>query len=74
MSTGSERFRSIAYDRDEAGEKTAHSLAEELMALGFECFRVPFPKGIDATAYALKMTPADKTLALVLNLAQWLGK
>jgi hypothetical protein len=48
-------------------EKAAHSLVEELMALGLECFRVPFPKGIDATACALKMTPADKTLALVLN-------
>src|SRR5207249_6745220 len=30
----------IAYDRDDAGEGTAQSLVEELMAMGMECFRV----------------------------------
>ena len=35
----------IAYDRDEAGEKAAAKHAEELMAMGIECFRVQFPKG-----------------------------
>ena len=64
----------IAYDRDEAGEKAALSLAEELLAMGIECFRVLFPKGMDANEYALKVTPAAKGLGLVLNKAQWLGK
>jgi DNA primase len=31
----------IAYDRDEAGDKAAATLAEELMGMGIECFRVP---------------------------------
>jgi DNA primase catalytic core len=64
----------IAYDRDEAGEKAAASLSEELLAMGIECFRVLFPKGMDANEYALKVTPAAKSLELALNKAEWLGK
>jgi DNA primase catalytic core len=64
----------IAYDRDEAGEKAATTLAEELMQMGIECFRVLFPKEMDANAYALKVTPAAKSLGVLLNKAQWLGK
>ncbi len=64
----------IAYDRDAAGEKAVAALADELMAMGIECFRVLFPKGMDANEYALKVTPAAKTLGLMLNKAQWLGK
>jgi DNA primase catalytic core len=30
----------IAYDRDEAGEKAAATLADELMGMGIECYRV----------------------------------
>jgi DNA primase catalytic core len=70
---GTERVY-IAYDRDEAGEKAAAALAEELMGMGLECFRVQFPKGMDANEYARKVTPAAKSLAVLLNKAQWLGK
>src|ERR1017187_5184380 len=44
----------IAYNRDEAGEKAALSLAEELMGMCIECFRLLFPRGCDANEYALK--------------------
>jgi DNA primase len=64
----------IAYDRDEAGNKAAAKLAEDLMQSGIECFRVEFPKGIDANEYALKVTPAAKSLGVLLNRAAWLGK
>jgi DNA primase catalytic core len=64
----------IAYDRDEAGEKAAAALAQELMGMGVECFRVQFPKGMDANEYSLKVTPAAKSLAVLLNRAEWLGK
>ena len=40
---GTERVY-IAYDRDEAGNNAAAKLAEELMQMGIECFRVLFPK------------------------------
>src|SRR5580658_8708504 len=64
----------IAYDRDTAGERAAEEHAEELMALGIECFRVQFPKGMDANECALKVTPAAKSLGVLLNNAIWLGK
>jgi DNA primase catalytic core len=64
----------IAYDRDEAGEKAAAVLSAELIAAGIECFRVLFPKGMDANEYALKVTPPEKSLGLLLNKAEWMGK
>ena len=64
----------IAYDRDDAGERATQSLAEELLAMGIECFRVQFPKGMDANEYALKVTPAAKSLGTLLGKAAWLGK
>lgn len=64
----------IAYDRDAAGDKAAAALAEELIGLGLECFRVEFPKGMDANEYALKVTPAAKSLGVLLNRASWIGK
>jgi DNA primase len=64
----------IAYDGDEAGNKAAVKLAAELIETGVECFRVEFPKGMDANEYALKVTPAAKSLGVLLNRASWLGK
>jgi DNA primase catalytic core len=64
----------IAYDRDEAGDKAAASLAGELMEMGLECFRIQFPKGMDANEYSLKVQPAAKSLGVLLNKAEWLGK
>jgi DNA primase len=44
----------IAYDRDEAGDRAAQALAEQLSATGIKCWRIEFPKGMDANEYALK--------------------
>jgi DNA primase catalytic core len=64
----------IAYDRDEAGEGAAQEHAAQLMEMGIECFRVQFPKSMDANEYALKVQPASKSLGIMLNRAAWLGK
>ena len=64
----------IAYDRDEAGERAAAKLAPVLMAEGMECFRIQFPKGMDANEYAQKVTPATKSLGLLIRKAVWLGQ
>ncbi|MFN9032108.1 MAG: CHC2 zinc finger domain-containing protein [Betaproteobacteria bacterium] len=64
----------IAFDRDDAGERGADKAAERLMAEGIECYRVQFPKGMDANEYALKVTPAEKSLGLLIRKAVWLGK
>jgi len=70
---GTERVL-IAYDRDEAGDRAAEKLSKQLTAEGLDCFRILFPKGMDANEYALKVTPAAKSLGLVIRKAQWLGK
>jgi DNA primase catalytic core len=63
----------IAYDRDDAGDRAAEKLALRLIAEGIECWRVLFPKGMDANEYALKMQPADKALGLLIRKAVWMG-
>lgn len=70
---GTERVL-IAYDRDEPGERGAAKVSELLMQAGIECFRIQFPKGMDANEYACKVQPAAKSLGVVIRKAQWLGK
>jgi DNA primase catalytic core len=70
---GTERIL-IAYDRDEAGDRAAEKLAIQLNAAGLDCYRVLFPKGMDANEYALKVQPAAKSLGIAIRKAQWLGK
>ncbi len=64
----------IAYDRDEAGNRAAEQLAKTLMAEGFDCYRVLFPKGMDANQYASQVQPAEKSLGVVIRSAEWLGE
>ncbi len=64
----------IAYDRDEPGDRAAEKLAPQLVAQGLECYRIQFPKGMDANDYALKLQPAEKSLGIVIRKAVWLGK
>ena len=69
---GTERVY-IAYDRDEAGDRAAVKLADELAAMGIEVLRVKFPKGMDANEFALKVQPAVQSLGLVLRQAEWMA-
>ena len=69
---GTERVL-IAFDRDEAGDRAAVKLAEKLRAQGIACYRIQFPKGLDANAYALKVQPAAKALGLLIRTAEWMG-
>ena len=64
----------IAYDRDEAGDRGAAVLTERLQAAEIGCHRVEFPKGLDANTYALKVTPATKSLGVLLRTAGGLGQ
>ncbi|WP_456405762.1 CHC2 zinc finger domain-containing protein [Thiolapillus sp.] len=63
----------IAYDRDAAGNTAAIQLADQLQKEGFACYRLNFPRGMDANAYALEVTPANKSLGVVIRSAQWMG-
>ncbi|MES9990720.1 MAG: CHC2 zinc finger domain-containing protein [Candidatus Thiodiazotropha sp.] len=64
----------IAYDRDTAGEAAAEKLAKQLMAEGIDCYRIHFPKGMDANEYACQVKPANKSLGVVIRSAVWMGK
>ena len=61
----------IAYDADDAGERAAQRDTERFQQHGIEVFRIRFPHGMDANEYAQKVKPADKSLALLMNAAQW---
>ncbi len=63
----------IAYDRDESGNKAAAELAKQLQQEGFGCYRIELPKGMDVNEYANSVTPAAKSLGLVIRQATWLG-
>ncbi|CAE6969432.1 CHC2 zinc finger domain-containing protein [Paraburkholderia domus] len=64
----------IAYDRDDAGNAAAEKLGTELREVGIETWRVLFPKGMDANDYARKVAPADRSLGVLLQQAEWIGK
>ncbi len=69
---GTERVL-IAYDRDAAGDAAAEKLAKQLMTVGIACYRIHFPKGMDANEYALAVTPASQSLSVVIRSASWVG-
>ena len=65
----------IAFDRDEGGERGASKIAEKLMAIGIECFRIRFPYGMDANAFALHEGKfASEILGKLIRQAHWLGQ
>ncbi len=65
----------IAFDRDEAGERGAAKVAEKLRTNGIECFRIRFPQGLDANAYAVQQGKATSdSLGRLIRQAEWLGQ
>ncbi|MCC8367288.1 toprim domain-containing protein [Xenorhabdus sp. PB61.4] len=64
----------IAFDRDEAGDRGAASVAADLLESGIEAWRVQFPAGMDANDYAIKSGNAEHALGLALQQAVWLGQ
>jgi DNA primase catalytic core len=64
----------IAFDRDAAGDAGAAEVAAQLAAHGVECSRVVFPHGLDANAYALAVTPPEKSLGVLLRAALPMGE
>lgn len=59
----------IAYDRDEAGDRGAETVAAELHPTGIEAWRVRFPVGLDANSYAVKSGNPESAFALALEQA-----
>ncbi|MGH8020721.1 MAG: CHC2 zinc finger domain-containing protein, partial [Opitutaceae bacterium] len=59
----------LAFDRDASGDEATAAVGAQLAAHGVECLRVMFPPGMDANAYALSVTPPEKSLGLLLRSA-----
>jgi DNA primase len=65
----------LAFDRDEAGERGTAKVAEKLMAIGIDCFRIRFPSGMDANSFALSEgKAASQSLGKLIRGAHWLGQ
>ena len=64
----------IAFPRDDEGERAAILATERLTAEGMSCFRIEFPKGLDANSYALKVGPPTQSLGVLIRKAAWLGQ
>lgn len=63
----------LAYDNDDAGNRAVERDVSRLTSIGIECFRLRFPAGMDPNDYARKVTPAEKSLPVLLNASEWLG-
>jgi len=64
----------IAYAGHKLADKAAMGLADNLNALSIENYRIEFPKGLDANAYALQTKLARDCLGDVIRKAAWLGR
>jgi DNA primase len=64
----------LAYDRDKAGDRASDRDAARFLSKGIECCRIKFPQGMDANEYARKVGPPDRSLRLLIQSAEWLGK
>lgn len=60
----------LAFDEDDGGHAGVALVQGKLEAIGVECYRVHFPKGMDASEYAQRMKPAKKAFELVLDGAE----
>ncbi|MRT59062.1 toprim domain-containing protein, partial [Enterobacteriaceae bacterium RIT693] len=63
----------LAFDRDEAGDRGAEAVADQLAGCGIDAWRVRFPAGLDANEYALKSGNAEGALGLALESAVRMG-
>lgn len=64
----------IAYGNTEAENSSVRALAEQLLAAGFECFRIEFPAGLDANGFVQQSKQPAKRLGSLIRSAAWLGK
>ena len=59
----------IAYDNDQAGNQAALALAPRFAGAGIDVYRINFPEGMDANAFALKQSDPSATLQELIEQA-----
>ncbi|MDH5648558.1 MAG: CHC2 zinc finger domain-containing protein [Gammaproteobacteria bacterium] len=65
---------SIAFTATPEADTEARQLAEHLVARGIDAYRIEFPRGLDANAFAVQAKPPHKHLGRLIRQAAWLGK
>ena len=63
----------VAFDGDDAGDRGAKTLAQELSAAGVEVFRVELPRGADVNDVAVEAKNPTDALGRYLRKASWMG-
>ncbi len=63
----------VAFDSDDAGDRGAKALSQELSATGVEVFRVELPRGADVNDVAAEAKNPQETLGRYLRKASWMG-
>jgi DNA primase catalytic core len=63
----------VAFDADDAGDRGAKALAQELSAAGVEVFRVELPRGADVNDIAVEAKNPQEALGRFLRKAAWMG-
>lgn len=64
----------IAYGASKEGDAAANEVAEQLLVIGIDAYRIEFPRTLDANDYALEAQPPGSNLGQVIRKAVWLGK
>ncbi|MEZ5094651.1 MAG: CHC2 zinc finger domain-containing protein [Nocardioides sp.] len=63
----------VAFDGDDAGDRGAKALAQELSGAGVEVFRVELPRGADVNDVAVEAKNPTEALGRFLRKAAWMG-
>lgn len=64
----------IAFAETPEGRQAAERLGGELTEAVIDAYRLAFPNGMDANAFAMKSNRHQETLGDVIRQAQWIGK
>jgi DNA primase len=63
----------LAYDADKSGYLATERDAARLAAKGIEVYTLKLPQGMDVNEYAMKVKPAQKSLAQAVKAAEWVA-
>lgn len=64
----------VAFEENDEGRQATEQLAAKLIEASIDAYRVVFPAGLDANAFAVKSEQPADTLGDAIRQAQWIGK
>lgn len=64
----------IAYDNDDAGSSASEKLAAKLTKEGIACYRITFPRDMDANSFVVNASEPTIELQRIINAAEPIGE